>query len=185
MNEDSDFWCDYQLITKSYYSPNPFLPTYVLSCSVVSRSLRPHRLQPARFLFPWGFSRKEYHSLLQGIVPTQGSNPGLPHCRQILYQLSHQGTPRILEWVAYPFSRGSPDPGIEPASPALQVDSLPAELQLKCYFYYIYLRIFSFHSSIYSFSRRFIIHFHMEMDTWLFSLLFSNYISSMLLSDEV
>ena len=36
-------------------------------------------------------------SLLQGIFPTQGSNPGLPHCRQILYQLSHKGSPRILE----------------------------------------------------------------------------------------
>ena len=46
-------------------------------------------------------------SLLQGIFPTQGSNPGLPHCRQILYQLSHQGSPRILEWVACPISRGS------------------------------------------------------------------------------
>ena len=46
-------------------------------------------------------------SLLQGIFLTQGSNPDLPHCRQILYQLSHQGSPRILEWVAYPFSRGS------------------------------------------------------------------------------
>ena len=46
-------------------------------------------------------------SLLQGIFPTQGSNPGLPHCRRILYQLSHQGTPRILEWVAYPFSSRS------------------------------------------------------------------------------
>ena len=43
----------------------------------------------------------------RGIFPTQGSNPGLPHCRQILYQLSHQGSPRILEWVAYPFSSGS------------------------------------------------------------------------------
>ena len=32
-------------------------------------------------------------SLLQGIFPTQGSNPGFPHCRQILYQLSHQGSP--------------------------------------------------------------------------------------------
>ena len=32
-------------------------------------------------------------SLLQGIFPTQGLNPGLPHCRQILYQLSHQGSP--------------------------------------------------------------------------------------------
>ena len=32
-------------------------------------------------------------SLLQGIFPTQGSNPGLPHCRRILYQLSHKGSP--------------------------------------------------------------------------------------------
>ena len=46
-------------------------------------------------------------SLLQGIFPTQGSNPGLPHCRRILYQLSHQGSPRILGWAAYPFSWGS------------------------------------------------------------------------------
>ena len=43
-------------------------------------------------------------SLLQGIFPTQGSNPDLPHCRWILYQLSHQRSPRILECVAYPFS---------------------------------------------------------------------------------
>ena len=46
-------------------------------------------------------------SLLQGIFLTQGSNPGLPHCRRILYQLSHKKSPRILEWVAYPFSNGS------------------------------------------------------------------------------
>ena len=39
-------------------------------------------------------------SLLQGIFPTQASNPGLSHCRQIIYQLSHKGSPRILEWVA-------------------------------------------------------------------------------------
>ena len=45
--------------------------------------------------------------LLQGIFPTQGSNPGLQHCRQILYQLSYKGNPRILECVAYPFFRGS------------------------------------------------------------------------------
>ena len=43
-------------------------------------------------------------SLLQGIFPTQGSNPGLLHCRWILYQLSHKGSLRRLEWVAYPFS---------------------------------------------------------------------------------
>ena len=33
------------------------------------------------------------HALLQGVVPTQGSNPGLLHCKQILYCLSHQGSP--------------------------------------------------------------------------------------------
>ena len=49
-------------------------------------------------------------ALLQGIFPTQGSNQGLPHCRQILYHLSHQGSPRIPEWVACPSSRGSSQP---------------------------------------------------------------------------
>ena len=49
-------------------------------------------------------------SLLQGIFPTQRSNPGLPHCRWILYHLSHQGSPRILEWVASSFCRGSSRP---------------------------------------------------------------------------
>ena len=47
------------------------------------------------------------HALFQGIFPNHGSNLGLPHCGQILYHLGHQGSPRILEWVAYPFSRGS------------------------------------------------------------------------------
>ena len=46
-------------------------------------------------------------SLLQRIFSTQGSKPGLPHWRQIVYQLSLQGSPRILEWVANPFSSGS------------------------------------------------------------------------------
>ena len=49
-------------------------------------------------------------SLLWGISQTQGFNPGLPHCRRIPYQLSHKESPRILEWVAYPFSRGSSQP---------------------------------------------------------------------------
>ena len=50
-------------------------------------------------------------ALLQGIFPTQGSNPGLSYCRRILYRLSHQENPRRLDWVAYPFSRGSSRPG--------------------------------------------------------------------------
>ena len=49
-------------------------------------------------------------SLFQGIFPTQESNQGLLHCRWILYQLSHKGSPRVLEWVAYPCFRGSSQP---------------------------------------------------------------------------
>ena len=48
--------------------------------------------------------------ILQRIFPTQESNWGLWHCRWILYQLSHQESPRILEWVAYSFSSGSSGP---------------------------------------------------------------------------
>ena len=72
-------------------------------------------------------------SLLQGIFLTQGLNPGLLQCPWILYLLSHQGSPRILEWVAYPFSSISsqPNPGIELGCPVLQVDSLTAELPGK------------------------------------------------------
>ena len=51
-----------------------------------------------------------FYSLLQGTVPILGLNPGFPHCRWILYQLSQQGNPGILEWVAFPFSRGSLQP---------------------------------------------------------------------------
>ena len=40
------------------------------------------------------------HVLLQGIFPIQGSNPDLLYCRRILYCLSNQGSPRILEWVS-------------------------------------------------------------------------------------
>ena len=49
-------------------------------------------------------------SLLQGIFSTQGSNPCLPHCGLILYQMSHKGSPRMLEWVTYSFSRASSQP---------------------------------------------------------------------------
>ena len=77
-------------------------------------SLRPLGLQPARLLGPWDSPGKDTgvgcHALLQGSFPTQGSNPGLLHCRWILYQLSHKGSPRKLEWVAYAFSRGSSQP---------------------------------------------------------------------------
>ena len=47
------------------------------------------------------------HAHLQEIFPAQGSNPGLLHCMLLLYHLSHQGSPGILEWVACPFFRRS------------------------------------------------------------------------------
>ena len=59
------------------------------------------------------------YSLLQEIFPTQGSNPGLPHCRWILYQLSHKENPAILEWVAYPFSSGSFQPRNQTGIPCI------------------------------------------------------------------
>ena len=62
-----------------------------------------------RLLCPWGSPGKNArvgcHALLQGMFPTQGLNPGLSHCRWILYHLNHEGSPKILEWVAYTFSR--------------------------------------------------------------------------------
>ena len=75
------------------------------SHSGVSNSLRPHGLYRVRNS-PGQNTGMGSLSLLQGIFPTQGSNPGLLHCRWILYQLSHKGSPWILEWVANPFSRG-------------------------------------------------------------------------------
>ena len=64
----------------------------------MSDSLRPHSLQPARLLCAWNCPGRNTgvgcHSLFQGIFSTQGLNPGLPHCRQILYHLSHQGSPK-------------------------------------------------------------------------------------------
>ena len=79
------------------------------SYSVVSDSLQPYGLYS-----PWHSLGQNTGvgslSLLQVIFLTQGSNPGLLYCGWILYQLSHTGSPRILEWVAYPFSRGSSHP---------------------------------------------------------------------------
>jgi len=91
------------------------------SRSVVSDSLRPHGLQPTRLLRPWDFPGKSTgvgcHFLLQGIFPTQGSNPGLPHCRQMLLTSELPGkqlTPQkdvlfiIGDWNAKVGSRETP-----------------------------------------------------------------------------
>ena len=68
-----------------------------ISQLVMSDSSQPHGLYPVRLLCPWDFPDKNTgvnsHSLLQGIFLTQGLSPGVLHCRQILYYLSHQGRP--------------------------------------------------------------------------------------------
>ena len=60
-------------------------------------SLRLHGLQPTKLVHPWDFPGKNAgvscHFLLQRIFLTQGLNPGFPHRRQMLYRLSHQGSP--------------------------------------------------------------------------------------------
>ena len=72
---------------------------YSASHLVVSNSLGPHGLWTARVFCPWDFPGKNtgvgFYLFLQGIFPTQGSNPGLLHCRQIAYWLSHQGSPYV------------------------------------------------------------------------------------------
>ena len=65
----------------------------IVSCSVVSNSLRPHALQPTKLICLWNSPSKNTgvgsHSLLQGIFPIQASNLGLLHCRQILFTERH------------------------------------------------------------------------------------------------
>ena len=76
--------------------------------SVMSDSLRPHGLQPTRLLCPWAFPGKTTgvgcHFLLQGIFPTQGSNPGLLHYRQTLLPSESPG--KSLLHVEYIVSDG-------------------------------------------------------------------------------
>ena len=82
------------------------------ACSGVSGSLQPHGLQPTRLLCPWNSPGKntgmDCHSLLQGILPTQGTNPHLLYCRQILYYLSHQGSPNTYMFTSNPASLSGP-----------------------------------------------------------------------------
>ena len=73
------------------------------SCSVVSDSFQPHVLHS-----PWNSPGQNTGvsslSLLQGILPTQGSNPGLLHFRRILYQLSHRKAWKQVKWSGIPIS---------------------------------------------------------------------------------
>ena len=108
------------------------------SHSVVSNSLRPH----GRYS-PWNSPGQNTGvgslSLLQGIFPTQGLNPGLPHCRWFFTSWATREAQESWSGWPIPSPEDLPDPGIEPGSPALQADSFPAELwgkpQNRCPFH--------------------------------------------------
>ena len=105
-NNKRSWWVVKMLVEIKFVDKNGTNPSkrVNVSCSVVPSFLRPHWLQPTRLLCPWDFPGKDTgvgcYFLLQGIFPTQGSNPGLLHCRQILYQLSYKGShsKRVMEW---------------------------------------------------------------------------------------
>ena len=108
-----------------------------MNCSLPGSSVRGILQARIREWVAMTSSRPEYwsgsSSLLQGIFPTQGSNPGLRHCRQILYHLSHQKSPRILEWVAYSFSRGSSQPRNQTRVSCSCLHLPPTKRRKKCF----------------------------------------------------
>ena len=103
------FWFPFPLRSPEHWVELPMLLTGGSRCVWARHSLsrvrllRPRGLQPARLLCAWGSPGKGTavgsHSLLQGIFPTQGSNPGPLHCKQILYRLSHRGSPISLSYI--------------------------------------------------------------------------------------
>ena len=93
-----------------FYKCMQKLVVMVVQSPNCARLLQPHGLQPAaRLLCLWNFPGKNTgvscHALIQGIFPAQGLNPGLPHCRQILYHLSHQGSPHCFTHISVYMSR--------------------------------------------------------------------------------
>ena len=87
-------------INRSGFSCHPITSSESKVRSVVSESLRPHGIYSPQNS-PGQNTGVGSLSLLQGIFPTQGSNPGLLHCRRILYQLRQEGRPSSLLQVIY------------------------------------------------------------------------------------
>ena len=90
--ESESSWSNYKLVEAS---PSGTLTPQEERSESCSSPLWPHGLEPTRFFCPWDPPGKNTgvgcHSFLQGIFPTQGSNPSLPYFRRILYHLSYQG----------------------------------------------------------------------------------------------
>ena len=92
------------------------------------RLLRPHRLEPARLLCPWAFSRQEHWSGLPCPPPGNLPNPGISTFQADSLPSEPPGKPKNTRVGSLPLSPGDlPNPEIKPGSPALQVDSLPSE----------------------------------------------------------
>ena len=117
--------------TQNLTTVTRFLFQLCESRSVMSNSLWPHGLYN-----PWNSPGQNTGvgslSLLQGIFPTQGSNPGLLHCRQVLYQLSHKGSPLVLYVpkcaISFPGGSVVKNPSVKQV---MQVQSLDQEDSLE------------------------------------------------------
>ena len=89
------FCCHSSSKSGKHFNPKPEVLSESESCSAVSDSLQPHGLYMP-LDSPGPNTGVGSLSLLQGIFPTRESNPGLPYCRWILYQMSHKGTLKLL-----------------------------------------------------------------------------------------
>ena len=120
-------WIEYflnftRLQTFSYTSLHCFYMMLALSITILCCAMLSRSVISDCFETPWTVAHQPplvhedspgkntgvgCHALLQHYLLNPGIKPGLPHCRWILYHLSHQESPRILEWIASLFSRGS------------------------------------------------------------------------------
>ena len=90
------------------YIPSPVLHLVTYSCLTLCDPMKCSLLGSSVYGdSPGKNTGVDCHAFLQGIFPTQGSNPSLQHCRGLLYHLTYHKSPGILEWIVYPFSRGS------------------------------------------------------------------------------
>ena len=109
---------------------------YVPSCSVVSDSFDPMDCSPPGSAVhgdsPGKHTGMGCHTLLQGTFPTQGLNPGLPHCRQIVYYLSHQGSPSLPHFIQMIKDRNCAfsTPPVLPLSPSLTETALLNDIKV-------------------------------------------------------
>ena len=118
------YWCLYLL-----HHPKGKKNCFLLeseSHSIVSNSLWPYRLHSPRNSLGQN-TGVDSLSFLQGISPTRGLNPGLPHCGQIFTSWATREAQEYWSGQPIPSWEDLPNPGIEPESPVLQVDSLSTE----------------------------------------------------------